>query len=151
MKDLPVLQEPNQLHKHPVNLPKFYITEGLDKDSLRKILDSAPSVYLNLLLIKNGVKPSYDFATLDSSRYTLVASVKVSYAIVGAAKAQAWSVTHFKPVLGKKPKYEILCGLKDMHSNKFIYKNTFISIKPEAIYNRIQSYFEDLQILLDSY
>lgn len=139
------------LQKVPVNLPKYYLSESLETESLKKVLDSSASVYKNLLTIKNGVKSDYEFATLESEKYELVAVVKVNYALIGKAKSQAWIVTHYKSLLNAKPSYKVLCGLKDLQSNKFIYKHTIVSIKPETIYKNIEECFTDLQIILDEF
>jgi hypothetical protein len=139
------------LQKLPVNLPKYYLSESLETESLKKVLDSSASVYKNVLTIRNGVKSDYEFATLENENYELVAIVKVNYALVGKAKSQAWIVTHYKSLLGVKPNYKLLCGLKDLRTNKFIYKHSVVSIKPETIYKNIEDCYTDLQILLDSF
>ena len=54
MQDQQDLQELNVLEKIQVNLPPFYLTESLDSDSLKKVLESSDSVYYGLLIIKNG-------------------------------------------------------------------------------------------------
>lgn len=139
------------LERIQFNLPKFYINEPLESDSLIKVLDSSFSVYQNLLLIKNGVKDRYDFAICDDERYDVVATVRVSYGLIGQAKRQAWVVKHFKPLLSIKPQYKVLCGVKDLKTNKFIYKYSHTSIKPEVIYSKVEECYTDLQILLNSF
>jgi hypothetical protein len=41
MQDQQDLQELNVLEKIQVNLPPFYLTESLDSDSLKKVLESS--------------------------------------------------------------------------------------------------------------
>jgi hypothetical protein len=133
------------------NLPNYYLSQSLDIESLKKVLISNDSVFKNLLIIKNGYKAVYDFAYLEDSNYELDAYVKVDYAVIGKAKSQTWAVTHFKPLLSAKPKYTIVCSLKDLKSNKIIYKHKESSIKSEIVYKNIENCFTDLQILLDSF
>lgn len=139
------------LERIQINLPKFYLSESLDTESLKKVLGSSDTVFKNLLVIKNGHKSMYDFAYLEDDNYELYAYVKVDYAVVGKAKSQSWAITHFKPLLSIKPKYTLTCSLKDLRSNKIIYKHKEISIKPEVIYKHIENCFTDLQILLNSF
>ena len=75
MQDQQDLQELNVLEKIQVNLPPFYLTESLDSDSLKKVLESSDSVYYGLLIIKNGFKQYYDFARLDNPDFQLTAMV----------------------------------------------------------------------------
>jgi hypothetical protein len=133
------------------NLPNYYLSQSLDTESLKKVLGSNDIVFKNLLIIKNGYKAAYDFAYLENNNYELDAYVKVDYAVIGKAKSQAWAVTHFKPILSSKPKYTLICTLKDLKSNKTIYKHKESSIKSEIIYKNIENCFTDLQILLDSF
>ena len=133
------------------NLPNYYLSQSLDTESLKKVLGSSDTVFKNLLIIKNGYKPMYDFAYLEDSNYELYAYVKVDYAVIGKAKSQSWAVTHFKSLLSIKPKYTLICSLKDLRSNKVIYKYRESSIKQEIIYKNIDNCFTDLQILLDSF
>lgn len=133
------------------NLPDYYLSKSLDTESLKKVLGSNDSVFKNLLIIKNGYKTVYDFAYLEDSNYELDAYIKVDYAVIGKAKSQSWAITHFKPLLSMKPKYTLVCSLKDLRSNKIVYKHKESSIKQEIIYKNIENCFTDLQILLDSF
>lgn len=133
------------------NLPNYYLSQSLDTESLKKVLGSNDSVFKNLLIIKNGYKAAYDFAYLEDSNYELDAYIKVDYAVIGKAKSQSWAITHFKPLLSMKPKYTLVCSLKDLRSNKIVYKHKESSIKQEIIYKNIEKCFTDLQILLDSF
>ncbi len=133
------------------NLPKYYLSQSLDTESLKKVLGSSDSVFKNLLIIKNGYKALYDFAYLEDDNYELYAYVKVDYAVIGKAKSQSWAITHFKPLLSIKPKYTLICSLKELKSNKVIYKHKETSIKAEVIYKHIEDCFTDLQILLNSF
>lgn len=151
MQDQQDLQDLNVLTKIQINLPPFYLTESLDSDSLKKVLESSDSVYYGLLIIKNGFKQYYDFARLTNPNLELTAMVKVDYAVIGKAKAQAWSVTHHKSLLSRKPKYKIVCALKDLKSNKYIYRFNEITIKEKSIYKHIENCYTDLQIILDSF
>jgi hypothetical protein len=151
MKDQQDLQELNVLEKIQVNLPPFYLTESLDSDSLKKVLESSASVYYGLLIIKNGLKQYYDFATFNDPNFELTAMVKVDYAVIGKAKAQTWSITHLKSLLSLKPKYKIVCALRDLKSNKYIYRFIETSNKEKSIYKNIENCYTDLQIILDSF
>ena len=151
MQDQQDLQELNILEKIQVNLPPFYLTKSLDSDSLKKVLGSSDSVYYGLLIIKSGFKQYYDFAILNNSNLQLTASIKVDYAVVGKAKSQTWAITHLKALLSKKPKYKIICALKDLKSNKYIYRFTKTSIKEKSMYKHIDDCYTDLQIILDSF
>lgn len=151
MQDQRDLQEFNILEKIQVNLPPFYLTKSLDLDSLKKVLGSSDSVYYGLLIIKSGFKQYYDFAILNNSNFQLTASVKVDYAVIGKARSQTWAITHLKALLSKKPKYKITCTLKDLKSNKYIYRFTKTSIKEKSIYKHIDDCYTDLQIILDSF
>jgi hypothetical protein len=133
------------------NLPKYYLSQSLDTESLKKVLGSSDSVFKNLLIIKNGYKALYDFAYLEDDNYELYAYVKVDYAVIGKAKSQSWAITHFKPLLSIKPKYTLICSLKELKSNKVIYKHKETSIRSEVIYKHIEDCFTDLQILLNSF
>lgn len=151
MQDQQDLQELNTLEKIQVNLPPFYLTESLDSDSLKKVLESSDSVYYGLLIIKNGFRQYYDFARLENPNMQLTASIRVDYAVVGKAKAQTWSITHLKSLLAKKPKYRIICALKDLKSNKYVYHFRETTIKEKSIYKHIENCYTDLQIILDSF
>jgi hypothetical protein len=151
MQDQQDLQEFNVLEKIQVNLPPFYLTESLDSDSLKKVLESSASVYYGLLIIKNGLKQYYDFATFNDPNFELTAMVKVDYAVIGKAKAQTWSITHLKSLLSLKPKYKIVCALRDLKSNKYIYRFIETSNKEKSIYKNIENCYTDLQIILDSF
>lgn len=133
------------------NLPNYYLSQSLDTESLKKVLGSSDSVFKNLLIIKNGYKAVYDFAYLEDSNYELDAYIKIDYAVIGKAKSQSWAIMHFKPLLSIKPKYTLICSLKDLRTNKVIYKHKESSIKQEIIYKHIENCFTDLQILLDSF
>lgn len=133
------------------NLPNYYLSQSLDTESLKKVLGSNDSVFKNLLIIKNGYKVTYDFAYLEDPNYELDAYIKVDYAVIGKAKSQSWAITHFKPLLSIKPKYTLICSLKDLRTNKVVYKHKESSIKQEIIYKNIENCFTDLQILLDSF
>lgn len=139
------------LERIQFNLPNYYLSQSLDTESLKKVLGSNDSVFKNLLIIKNGYKATYDFAYLEDSNYELDAYIKVDYAVIGKAKSQSWAITHFKPLLSMKPKYTLVCSLKDLRSNKIVYKHKESSIKQEIIYKNIENCFTDLQILLDSF
>ena len=151
MQDQQDLQELNVLEKIQVNLPPFYLTESLDSDSLKKVLESSDSVYYGLLIIKNGFKQYYDFARLENPDLQLTAMVKVDYAVIGKAKAQTWSITHLKSLLSRKPKYKIVCALKDLKSNKYVYRFSETTIKEKYVYKHIEDCYTDLQIILDSF
>ena len=133
------------------NLPNYYLSQSLDAESLKKVLASNDTVFKNLLIIKNGYKPLYDFAYLEDPNYELMAYVKVDYAVIGKAKSQSWVVKHFKSLLSIKPKYTLFCTLKDLRSNKIIYKHKESSIRQDVIYKNIEDCFTDLQILLNSF
>jgi hypothetical protein len=129
------------------NLVKPYINKSLDIDSMQQVLDKPDSVAYCLYCIKNDVKEIMKFAELNDPEWDLMAHVRVRYALVGAAKRQAWEVKPFSKLIKVKPEYNFICILDSLKEGKMMYYKRFKTTNPDIIYKLVQEAYQDLQLI----
>lgn len=139
------------LKRLKLNIPSPYVSKAMDIDTLKRAMDYELGVVHSLYCIKNDVKDKLPFAEIDSKRFDLMAHVRVRYALVGDAKAQAWEVKPFSKLLKIQPEYTFICTLTSKRSNRVIYFKKHITKNVKLVYDLIEDSFQDLQILLGSY
>lgn len=127
---------------------KPYISKKIEPGTLQKVLDSSHQTTYRLYLIANGIKEIQEFASISDEEYDLIAYVKTECGFVGEASKQVWAITHLQPLLQKKPLYTLRCELKNMMSNKVIYKCVLEHKNPEVIYDQIQECITNLKEIL---
>lgn len=128
---------------------KPYISKKIEPGTLQKVLDSSHQTTYRLYLIANGIKEIQEFASISDEEYDLIAYVKTECGFVGEASKQVWAITHLQPLLQKKPLYTLRCELKNMMSNKVIYKCVLEHKNPEVIYDQIQECITNLKEILE--
>lgn len=128
---------------------KQYISKKIEPGTLQKVLDSSHQTTYRLYLIANGIKEIQEFASISDEEYDLIAYVKTECGFVGEASKQVWAITHLQPLLQKKPLYTLRCELKNMMSNKVIYKCVLEHKNPEVIYDQIQECITNLKEILE--
>lgn len=138
----------NQLTAEKIRLCTLYLSKKLESKTIKEILNSTYQTAYRLYLIVNGVKELQEFATLDSSEYSLTAYVKTEFGFVGDAKAQVWSITHLQPLLLLKPKYVVKCELKHLLSNNIKYRCILEHKNQEVVYNQIHDCIDNLNKIL---
>ncbi len=139
------------LKRLKLNLPSPYIDKAMDVDTLKRALEYDLGVVHSLYCIKNDAKDKLPFAEIDSKRFELMAHVRVKFALVGAAKAQAWEVKPFSKLLKIQPEYTFICALTSRKQNTNIYFKKHVTKNQALVYDLIEDSFQDLQIMLNSY
>ena len=136
------------LKRLKVNLHKPYISDPLERKTLKESLSMDIGVVYNLYLLKNGLKELNRFAELKVPNYELVAHVRVNYAFIGSAKTQVWGVKTFAKLLKRKPAYTIFCALNSLVENKIVYYCRHTTRKQEVIYDLIEDSYSKIQNLI---
>lgn len=139
------------LKRLKLNLPTPYINKAMDVDTLKRAMEYDLGVVHSLYCIKNEAKDKLPFAEIDSKRFELMAHVRVKFALVGDAKAQAWQVKPFSKLLKIQPEYTFICVLTSRKHNTNIYFKKHVTKNQDLVYDLIEDSFQDLQILLGSY
>jgi len=130
-----------------ISLQRPYIITKIDASALKTVLASTYQTAYRLYLITNGIKEVQSFYESENTEYNVVACIKTEAAAAGEAKAQMWNVRHLLPLLSKKPRYILRCKVTHKKTNKLIYRNEVVTIKPDTIYANIQecvSYLDNL-------
>ena len=139
------------LKRLKLNIPSPYIEKAMDVDTMKRAMEYDLGVVHSLYCIKNDAKDKLPFAEIDSKRFDLMAHVRVKFALVGDAKAQAWQVKPFSKLLKIQPEYTFICVLTSKKHNTNIYFKKHVTRNKDLVYDLIEDSYQDLQILLGSY
>jgi hypothetical protein len=139
------------LQRLKVNLHKPYLTKAFDQENLKKALAYEPAVVYSLYCVKNEVKEIQKFLKTENSNFDLIAHVRTNYAFVGDARQQVWNTKPFSKLVRLRPKYTFYCALGSTITHKLLYYKKVETLKPETIYDLIESTQIELQKMIDSH
>jgi hypothetical protein len=132
-----------------VLLKKPYFTKKIEPTAFKTVLGSTHQTAYRLYLIRNEIEELQHFINVKHPDLWVSATVKTVAAPAGLARQQVWSVKHLKPILEKKPRFELKCSVTDKMSNKEIYRCEQVSINETTIYQQIQECINDLNQIIN--
>ena len=132
-----------------VNLTKPYLTKKIAPSSLKTVLASTHQTAYRLYLITNGIEELQHFVEAKHDKFWISGTVKTIAAPASNVKKQVWSIIHLKPILDKKPRYELKCSVTLKATNKDVYRCKLTSINPEMIYKQIQECIHEIKEIIN--
>tara|TARA_R110000803_G_scaffold1349_5_gene4453 strand:+ start:11045 stop:11488 length:444 start_codon:yes stop_codon:yes gene_type:complete len=106
---------------------KLYLTNKLDFRTLSNVLDSNLSVVDGIYRLNNNVDSQIKlFNEENIDDYNLNACVDIHYAYAGPARAQVANVKSFRPLIKKRPYYNLRINLyKESHEKVFHFSQKY--------------------------